>query len=277
MPALPVLCREALAETLKQSLVQRATAEELPLRFDGFLTLAAARALMMLFILLGIILAGLWRVVEISDPDPVQEEENQKRKLLAVDKLLKSELSPPPPEVPSLPVPELPQICAPYMRAMQGADLCLALPREGAGPVQVLGLGSAQRGPAVCLLSARLAGGVLELVEQEPGKGEDASGEVLLKGTADGKLWRGGELLATLRAAPLGGHGCLRQRFLLEGDTLKEALVLSASKTRLELGLADSGRRLAAAEGGGKARGRCSFCPRLHPHGQAVHSRGQVV
>ncbi|CAJ1420437.1 unnamed protein product, partial [Effrenium voratum] len=62
-------------------------------------------------------------------------------------------------------------------------------------------------------------------------------------------------------------HGCLRQRFLLEGDTLKavflvmprmggeEALVLSASKTRLELGLADSGRRLAAAEGGGRGSG----------------------
>ena len=37
-------------------------------RFDGFPTLAALRALMMLFFLVVIIAMALWRVMEVADP-----------------------------------------------------------------------------------------------------------------------------------------------------------------------------------------------------------------
>lgn len=255
MPALPVPCREILAETIKDT-VQRA---DVPLHFESFFTLAAARALMMLFILLGILLFSLWRVADVAEPEPVQEVSCQKpSKLLAVDKLLQAV----PISAPSLPLvgggqTNLPEICPPYMRASQGAELSLAstelLSQQG---TKVFGLGaSVMRGAPTSLLTAHVLEGetrkLLELREQEPGQEPGVASKVLLSATSDMDIWKGevesGERLGLMQCTTLEGGTCLRQRFALKRDGAEQSVALSAGGTTVELGLLGSGRLMASA------------------------------
>ncbi|CAE7262822.1 unnamed protein product, partial [Symbiodinium pilosum] len=188
MPALPVLCREVLTETLRDSVIPRDAVQADVLttfKFDGFLTLAAMRALMMLFFLVAIIVAALWRVVEVADPDPEPDDKCQRCQKpeslpqqvpVAVDKLLSTEGLFPLDDCQELPLQglpaDLPCICPPYMKATQGARLSVALPVTEHG-CDVLGLGASRslRGPPSRLLTAnlRLEGstGALELREQD--------------------------------------------------------------------------------------------------------------
>jgi len=253
MPALPVPCREILAETLKDT-VQRA---DVSLHFDTFFTLAAARAVMMLFILLGILLFSLWRVTEIAEPEPVQEASSKPSKLLAVDKLLQAVPIPVPPLLSGGGLPtNLPEICPPYMRASQGVKLSLAISiAESSGGTQVFGLGgSVMRGAPTCLLTAHLLQGetnILELREQEPGKDPSEASKVLLSATSEMDLWKGevesGEKLGRMQCTTLEGGPRLRQRFVLKREDAKQSVALSAGTT-LELGLMDTGRLMASCE-----------------------------
>lgn len=257
MPALPVPCREILAETIKDT-VQRA---DVPLHFESFFTLAAARALMMLFVLLGILLFSLWRVADVAEPEPVQEVSCQKpSKLLAVDKLLQAV----PISAPSLPFigggrTNLPEICPPYMRASQGAELSLTASTELLSHqlgTKVFGLGaSVMRGAPTSLLTAHVLEGetrkLLELREQEPGKEPGAASKVLLSATSEMDIWKGevesGERLGSMQCTTLEGGSCLRQRFALKRDGAEQSVALSAGGTTVELGLLGSGRLMASA------------------------------
>lgn len=254
MPALPVPCREILAETIKDT-VQRA---DVPLHFESFFELAAARALMMLFILLGIILFSLWRVADVAEPEPVQEVSCQKpSKLLAVDKLLQAV----PISAPSLPFigggrTNLPEICPPYMRASQGAELSLTASTEllSQHGTKVFGLGaSVMRGAPTSLLTAHALEGEtrkLELREQEPGKEPGAASKVLLS-TSEMDIWKGevksGERLGSMECTTLEGGSCFRRRFALKRDGAEQSVALSAGGTTVELGLLGSGRLMASA------------------------------
>ncbi|CAK9028836.1 unnamed protein product [Durusdinium trenchii] len=280
MPALPVPCREILAEALKDTL-QRVPIADPSVHFDGFFTLAALRALMMLFILLGILLLAVWRIAEIAEPDPVPEVSQKPRSHLAVDKLL--QVAAPPSTLPStLPTgrgpTHLPEICPPYMRATQGAELSLrstlgALPKTGA---EVYGLGGmVKRGSPTCLLTAQLREGNgdgrwLELREKEPGTSQEEPGKVLLSATETMELWKGevnsGEHLGTMQRST-EGRGCLRQRFLL--GTGEQAVALSVGAEQLELGLA-SGRLLASCR-------RADLCITVKPEIDAVFALGCIL
>ncbi|CAE7228733.1 unnamed protein product [Symbiodinium natans] len=274
MPALPVLCREVLAETLRDSVVPRDAVQADVLEsfhFDGFLTLAAMRALMMLFFLLAVITMALWRILEVGETDPepddtCQKSEFQQQATIAIDKLLTEERAAedlPEISLQGLPT-DFPGICPPYMKATQGARLSMALPITERG-CDIFGLGAslALRGPPTRLLSAnlRLEGPtrVLELREQEPGCCEGAAeGRVLLAITSDMVLWKGpsreGECLGMLKSSPLGG-GFLLQRKGYQSDLL----VATSGSGRIELGLLPSGRLVASAAVG---HGETSLRPR---------------
>mmetsp|Transcript_47836 Transcript_47836/g.89543 ORF Transcript_47836/g.89543 Transcript_47836/m.89543 type:complete len:318 (+) Transcript_47836:162-1115(+) len=271
MPALPVLCREVLAETLRDAVVPRTAMQADVLatfQFDGFFTVAALRALMMLFFLLTIITMALWKAAETTDPDPEPEDSQSQKpqRHLAVDKLLSGgdacDSRPELAQLPGLPVPDLPQLCPPYMRAAQGARLTVAVPilHIDEGGSDVLGLGSSLvRGLPACLLKANCRGSqgrcqVLELREQEPGHSDSAvAGRVLLTVTRDLQLWRGegqkGDCLGKLQPTPLGGNAS-RMRFLLQRP--KDSLVVSLGAGRMELGFLSTGRLIAFAAHSGQ-------------------------
>ncbi|CAE7463338.1 unnamed protein product [Symbiodinium necroappetens] len=273
MPALPVLCREVIAETLRDSVIPRDAVQAdvwTAFRFDGFLTLAAMRALMMLFFLVAVIAMALWRVVDVADPEPEPDESKcqkieslQQHPPIAIDKLLSTEdrLSAedcPETSLQGLPT-NLPGICPPYMKAAQGARLSVALPiTEQSCDVLGLGASLALRGPPTRLLTANLhlegSTRTLELREQEPGCKGAEGGRILLTITSDLVLWKGRiregyaarEYLGTLEPAPLGGSES-RRRLLLQRKGAKPDLLVATSSGRVELGLLPSGRLVAIA------------------------------
>eukprot|EP00913_Durusdinium_trenchii_P002568 g2376.t1 len=295
MPALPVPCREILAEALKDTL-QRVPIADPSVHFDGFFTLAALRALMMLFILLGILLLAVWRIAEIAEPDPVPEVSQKPRSHLAVDKLL--QVAAPPSTLPStLPTghgpTHLPEICPPYMRATQG-DLAsrrwtlrtlvvgsrrISLrwspwSRWGADPNQK----SRQGAGSVSELSLRSTLGALP----KTGAEVYGLGGMVKRGSPTCLLTaqlREGAREGTGRRTQLcsarthrrderpPGRGCLRQRFLL--GTGEQAVALSVGAEQLELGLA-SGRLLASCR-------RADLIHQVKPEIDAVFALGCIL
>jgi len=300
MPALPVLCREVIAETLRDSVIPRDAVQAdvwTAFRFDGFLTLAAMRALMMLFFLVAVIAMALWRVVDVADPEPEPDESKcqkieslQQHPPIAIDKLLSTEdrLSAedcPETSLQGLPT-NLPGICPPYMKAAQGARLSVALPiTEQSCDVLGLGASLALRGPPTRLLTANLhlegSTRTLELREQEPGCKRAEGGRILLTITSDLVLWKGRiregyaarEYLGTLEPAPLGGSES-RRRLLLQRKGAKPDLLVATSSGRVELGLLPSGRLVAIAAVG---HGQTSLSLTVKAGVDAVYALGCLL
>eukprot|EP00438_Fugacium_kawagutii_P036563 Skav212105 [mRNA] locus=scaffold686:122915:145510:- [translate_table: standard] len=268
MPALPVACREILAETIK---VRADGAQDL--HFESLFTLAAVRALMMLFLVLGIILFSLWRVADTAEPVGNPEtvvssggsqsravaprgpwrkrrsgpglgrsrDEARNRRTVAEDGVATWWLG-----IRSMATGGFSShglvgwgyVAGDTFNMAVGETKRIELREQASHGKPQLAARSVSQDPKVALG----LGHALLAPPEEPGKESGSQGRVLLSATSEMDLWKGpvhtghSARRSQASAAPAGGS-CLRQRFALQREDGETSVALSAGGDRsVELG-----------------------------------------